>query len=93
MTASDCSRPVPDIRWPQVFDIERCAGGGQFKIIALIEETVVIVRILAHPASAARRIPPHRCGRIRPNTQPYWQENPRFRFRDRIDGHSRPVFS
>jgi len=31
-----------------VFDIKRCAGGGQPKLITPIEEPVVIVRILTH---------------------------------------------
>ncbi len=41
-------------------DVERCACGGQLKIIAAIEEPVVIVRILAHlglPARAPPRAP------------------------------------
>jgi hypothetical protein len=43
----------------RVFDIavERCACGGQLKIIAAIEEPVVIVRILTHPGLAARAPP------------------------------------
>jgi hypothetical protein len=41
-------------------DVERCACGGQLKIIATIEEPVVIVRILTHlglPARAPPRAP------------------------------------
>ena len=44
----------------RVFDIERCECGGQLKIIAAIEEPVVIVRILTHlglPARAPPRAP------------------------------------
>jgi hypothetical protein len=36
---------------------ERCACGGQLKIIAAIEEPVVIVRILTHLGLAARAPP------------------------------------
>jgi hypothetical protein len=39
-------------------DIERCACGGQLKIIAAIEEPAVIVRILTHLGLPARA-PPH----------------------------------
>jgi len=51
------------MRWAQllkrVFDIhvERCACGGQLKILAAIEEPVVIVRILTHLGLAARAPP------------------------------------
>jgi len=41
-------------------DIERCECGGQLKIVAAIEEPVVIVRILTHlglPAHAPPRAP------------------------------------
>ncbi|MFM7549658.1 MAG: transposase [Cyanobacteriota bacterium] len=41
-------------------DVERCACGGKLKIIAAIEEPVVIVRILAHlglPSRAPPRAP------------------------------------
>jgi len=38
-------------------DVERCACGGQLKIIAAIEEPVVIVRILTHLGLAARAPP------------------------------------
>ena len=38
-------------------DVERCACGGQLKIIAAIEDPVVIVRILAHLGVAARAPP------------------------------------
>jgi hypothetical protein len=44
---------------PALFDIdvERCACGGQLKILAAIEEPVVIVRILTHLGLAARAPP------------------------------------
>ena len=41
-------------------DIERCACAGQLKIVAAIEDPVVIVRILAHlelPTRAPPRAP------------------------------------
>jgi len=38
-------------------DEERCACGGQLKILAAIEEPVVIVRILTHLGLAARAPP------------------------------------
>ena len=38
-------------------DVERCACGGQLKILAAIEEPVVIVRILTHLGLAARALP------------------------------------
>jgi hypothetical protein len=38
-------------------DVERCACGGQPKIIAAIEEPVMIVRILTHLGLAARALP------------------------------------
>jgi hypothetical protein len=41
-------------------DVERCACGGKLKIIAAIEEPVLIVRILTHlglPARAPPRSP------------------------------------
>ena len=38
-------------------DVERCACGGQLKIIAAIEDPVVIVRILTHLGVAARAPP------------------------------------
>jgi hypothetical protein len=38
-------------------DVERCACGGPLKIIATIEETVVIVRILTRLGLAARAPP------------------------------------
>jgi hypothetical protein len=38
-------------------DVERCACGGQLKIIAAIEDPVVIVRILTHLGLAARATP------------------------------------
>jgi hypothetical protein len=41
-------------------DVERCECGGHLKIIAAIEEPVVIVRILTHlglPARAPPRAP------------------------------------
>lgn len=38
-------------------DVERCACGGQLKIIAAIEEPAVIVRILTHLGLAARAPP------------------------------------
>jgi hypothetical protein len=41
-------------------DVERCECGGQLKIIAAIEDPVVIVRILRHldlPARAPPRAP------------------------------------
>jgi hypothetical protein len=38
-------------------DVERCACGGQLKIIAAIEDPVVIVRILTHLGLAARAPP------------------------------------
>jgi hypothetical protein len=41
-------------------DVERCACGGQLKILAAIEEPVVIVRILTHLGLAARAPPAHR---------------------------------
>lgn len=55
-------RPVAVIRQQRVFgiDVERCACGGLLKIIAAIEERVVIVRILTHlglPARAPPRFP------------------------------------
>ncbi len=37
-------------------DVERCACGGQLKIIAAIEEPVVIVRTLTHLGLAARAL-------------------------------------
>ena len=56
------------MRWARllkrVFDIhvERCARGGKLKIIAAIEEPVVIVGILTHLGLAARAPP---CGAVR----------------------------
>ena len=43
----------------RVFDIdmERCACGGPLKIIAAIEDPVVIVRILTHLGLPARALP------------------------------------
>jgi hypothetical protein len=38
-------------------DVERCACGGKLKIIAAIEELVVLVRILTHLGLAARAPP------------------------------------
>jgi hypothetical protein len=41
-------------------DVERCACGGKLRLIAVIEEPVVIVRILTHlglPARAPPRSP------------------------------------
>jgi hypothetical protein len=38
-------------------DVERCVCGGQLKIIAAIEELVVIVRILTHLGLPARTPP------------------------------------
>lgn len=38
-------------------DVERCACGGQLKILASNEEAVVIVRILTHLGLAARAPP------------------------------------
>jgi len=35
-------------------DVERCACGGQLKILAAIEEPVVIVRFLAHLGLSTR---------------------------------------
>ncbi|MCA3222251.1 MAG: transposase [Burkholderiales bacterium] len=51
------------MRWARLLervfdiDVERCACGGQLKIIAAIEEPVVIVRILTHLGLAARAPP------------------------------------
>ena len=42
-------------------DVERCACGGQLKILAAIEEPVVIVRILTHLGLAARAPPRAAC--------------------------------
>jgi hypothetical protein len=38
-------------------DVERCACGGKLKIIAAIEDPVVIVRILTHPGLPTRAPP------------------------------------
>jgi hypothetical protein len=46
------------------FDIERCACGGQLKIIAAIEEPAVIVRIVTHLRLPARA-PPRSPARLR----------------------------
>ena len=64
----------------RVFDInvERCACGGQLKIIAVIEDPVVIVRILAH-----------RRGSFRSTAQP--DPRARRRFCGRTDGRVRPA--
>jgi hypothetical protein len=51
------------IRWARLrkrgfhIDVERCACGGQLKILAAIEEPVVIVRFLTHLGLAARAPP------------------------------------
>ena len=45
-------------------DVERCACGGQLKIIVAIDDPVVIVRILAHlglPARAPPRAAARKC--------------------------------
>ncbi len=48
------------MRWARLLkrvfdiDVERCACGGQMKILAAIEEPVVIVRILTHLGLPAR---------------------------------------
>jgi hypothetical protein len=42
-------------------DVDRCACGGQLKILAAIEEPVVIVRILTHAGLAARAPPRAAC--------------------------------
>jgi hypothetical protein len=46
-------------------DVERCACGGKLKIIAAIEDPVVIVRILTHPGLPARA-PPRSAARSAP---------------------------
>ena len=51
------------MRWARLLkrvfhiDVERCACGGQLKILAAIEEPVVIVRILTHLGLPARAPP------------------------------------
>jgi hypothetical protein len=51
------------MRWAQLLkrvfdiDVEHCACGGQLKILAAIEEAVVIVGILTHLGLAARAPP------------------------------------
>jgi hypothetical protein len=48
------------MRWARLLkrvfdiDVERCACGGQLKILAAIDEPVVIVRILTHLGLPAR---------------------------------------
>jgi hypothetical protein len=48
------------MRWARLLkrvfdiDVERCACGGQLKILAAIEEPVAIVEILTHLGLAAR---------------------------------------
>ncbi len=48
------------MRWARLLkrvfhiDVDRCAWGGQLKILAVIEEPVVIVRILTHLGLPAR---------------------------------------
>lgn len=54
--------PLPDIQKQSVFDVgvEHCVCSGQLKVLAAIEEPVVIVRILTHlglPARAPPRAP------------------------------------
>ncbi len=52
----DCIRPEAAGRQQRDFgiDVERCACGGQLKIVAAIEDPVVIARILTHLGLAAR---------------------------------------
>ncbi len=51
------------MRWARLLkrvfhiDVERCACGGQLKVLAAIEEPVVIVRILTHLGLPARAPP------------------------------------
>ncbi|MFM7548315.1 MAG: transposase [Cyanobacteriota bacterium] len=58
------------MRWARLLkrvfhiDVERCACGGQLRILAAIEEPVMIVRILTHlglPARAPPRAPAREC--------------------------------
>ena len=73
-------------------DVERCECGGQLKIIAAIEEPVVIVRILTHLGLSARGAAARTgAGGLRSTLQP----NPkaRRRFCGRADGPARPAFA
>ena len=73
-------------------DVERCACGGQLKIIAAIEEPVVIVRILMLLGLPARAPPRPRRESFRSTTQPDSLTGAKKRrFYGRIDGRARPA--
>jgi hypothetical protein len=75
------------MRWAQLLervfaiDVERCACGGKLKIIAAIEEPVVVARILTHLGCPRRP--------LRSTTQP--DPGARRRFCGRTDGRARPA--
>ncbi len=75
---------APTMSWARLLkrafdiDIERCAYGGKLKIIAAIEDTVVIVRILTHLGLPARVPPRPWRGSLRSCQQPNPKAQRRF---------------
>ncbi len=55
--SSEYCRPLAAIQQLRVFDINRCVCGGPLKIIAAIEDPIVVVRILTHLGLPARETP------------------------------------
>jgi len=72
------------------FDIVRCTCGGQFKIIAAIEEPAVIARILTHLGLPARARPRAQASSLALFNTPWATRQQRFP--DPTGGPARPAF-